>query len=156
MGKRKYLLPGNYNSIENELFRVQRVLEAERNKAGDDLQDQLEDYENSMLGAHDVARSFEKMVRLFSRLVGISTCTLRDLEQIKQDHPDIHMISSVRSKDPATYVAEAALLLSEIPTPIVERIVNSIYASHELFNRHCLEVPMSDCYPDYNPETLKY
>lgn len=154
MEKRKYLLPDNYRSLENELFRVQRVLKAERNLTDVDLRDQVEEFEQSMLGAHDVSMSVRRMVKLFARLVGISSCALRDLEQIHQEHPKINMMSCVRSKEPGKYVAEAAMLLPELSDPVVERIANAILVSHELFLRNCLDSPMDECYPDYRPDDV--
>lgn len=154
MKENKYLLPANYRSLENELFRALRVLKAERNTEGKDLQDMVNDYEQSLLGAQDACASLRRMVKLFTRLVGISSCALRDLEDIHREHPDIKMMSSVRSKEPGIYVAEAAMLLPELSDSVVERITNAIIASHELFIRSLLDTPMAECFPDYSPDGI--
>ena len=154
MKENKYLLSANYRSLENELFRALRVLKAERNTEGKDLQDMVNDYEQSLLGAQDACASLRRMVKLFTRLVGISSCALRDLEDIHREHPDIKMMSSVRSKEPGIYVAEAAMLLPELSDSVVERITNAIIASHELFIRSLLDTPMAECFPDYSPDRI--
>lgn len=154
MEEKKYLLPENYRALENELFRAQRVLRSERNVEGKSLFDQIDEYQKSLLGAQDVCLSLRKMVKLFTRLVGISSCALRDLEDIHREHPDINMMSRVRSSEPGAYVAEAAMLLPELSEPVIERIVNSIFASHELFVRSCLDTPMNESYPAYAPDGI--
>lgn len=154
MEEKKYLLPADYRSLENELMRAQRVLKSERNIEGRDLPDMLDDYKKSLLGAQDVCTSLRRMVKLFTRLVGISSCALRDLEDIHREHPDINMMSRVRSKEPGAYVAEAAMLLPELSDPVIERIVNAIFSSHELFIRNSLDTPMNECFPEYAPDGI--
>lgn len=150
----KYLLQANYRGLENELKRAQRVLRSERKTEGKELPDMLGDYKEQLLGSQDVCASLKKMVKLFTRLVGISSCALRDLEDIHREHPDINMMSRVRSKEPGAYVAEAAMLLPELSDPVIERIVNAIFASHELFGRSTLDTPMNDCFPEYAPDGI--
>lgn len=137
MEKSKYLLEENNQAIEDRLFYVQKILEMEKPE-GLTLAEMVEDYQDKLLGAYDITSIFEKMITSCQRTICIANCALRDLDKIKKEHPEIYFNSSIRSKDPATEVANAAMLLSEFTPAVNERIIYSIYASYSLFCRKML------------------
>lgn len=141
--KKRYLLEEQYNYIEDKLDYVQRILKQERDTSEFTIEEVVEDYRDQMLGANDICSIFEDMITNSNRAICIATCALRDLSKIKKEHPDIVINSCVRSEDPMTELANAAMLLSEFTPAISERIIYSIYASHELFNRRQLGYRMS-------------
>lgn len=137
MEKNKYVLDESYHEIEDNLYYAQKILEMEK-PVGMTIPETIEDFRDKILGAYDISSIFESMITNCQRTICIANCALRDLDKIRKEHPEIHFNSSIRSKDPATEVANAAMLLSEFTPAVNERIVSAIYASYPLFCRKML------------------
>ncbi|WP_195375349.1 hypothetical protein [Parabacteroides leei] len=145
MEKNKYVLEENYHEIEDNLYYVQKILEMEK-PTDMTIQERVEDFRDKILGSYDISSIFENMITNCQRTICIANCALRDLEKIRKEHPEIHFNSSIRSKDPATEVANAAMLLSEFTPAVNERIIYSIYASYPIFCRNMLGIRLGQIY----------
>lgn len=148
MKKQLYVLEDRYNEIEDRLTYVQSVLKTVRQPVGLTVAEQVDEFHDTLLGAHDICSIFEDMITKCNRTISIASCALRDLEKIRQDHPEVIVRSCIRSADPDFEIAKAAMLLSEFTPAVNERIISSIYASHELFFRNQLDRKMADVFEE--------
>lgn len=148
MKNQLYVLEDRYNEIEDRLAYVQNVLKTVRRPVGMTVSEQVEELRETLLGAHDICSIFEDMIARCNRTISIASCALRDLEKIREEHPEVIIRSCIRSEDPDRDIAKAAMLLSEFTPAVNERIISSIYASHELFFRNQLDRRMTDVFEE--------
>lgn len=128
----------------NELVRSFEDIE------GMPLEEVINKYQNSLSGAADIARSLEDMVVSLGSVVGIALGALRELKRIRESNPGLALPynNNIRSKDPETDVAKAAMVLSEFTPAVVERIVYAIYHANTLFETPCLNERIGDILPE--------
>lgn len=148
MKKKEYVLEERYNEIEDKLHYIQNILEFERRPVNMPVTEQIADFRDKLLGAHDICSIFEDMITCCNRTICIAACALRDLDKIQKEYPDIYINSCIRSQDPATEVAKSAMLLSEFTPAVNERIIYSIYACYDLFYRNLLDSRISDVFDE--------
>ena len=110
MKKKEYVLEERYNEIEDKLHYIQNILEFERRPVNMPVTEQVADFRDKLLGAHDICSIFENMITSCNRTICIAACALRDLDKIQKEYPDIYINSCIRSQDPATEVAKSAML----------------------------------------------
>lgn len=133
--------------IETKIKYVDEIIKEERDLMNlMPMRDKVKCYQDYVLGAYDIASIFEELINSCNRSIGIAICALRDLDRIKQDHPNFSIRSYIRSKDPDADLAKAAMVLTEFTPAVVERIIYSIYNSKELFDRETMDMRLYDAY----------
>lgn len=110
------------------------------------MRDKIKCYQDYVLGAYDIASIFEELINSCNRSIGIAICALRDLDRIRRDNPGLAFRSYIRSKDPDSDLAKAAMVLTEFTPAVVERIVYAIYNTKELFDRETMDMRLHDAY----------
>lgn len=147
--RKTYILPAQYNGLEDKVSRIRRIVDYERTTVpGQPLEELVDAYMEQLLGAREISRLLEDTLLCANQMSVMALTALSDLRRVKDVSPEAAHALSVDTGAFETEIIRALSLLSRFTPSITERVVSSIYNTTEVYYRPLLGERMEDAYSE--------
>lgn len=135
-----------YQNFWPELNKAKETLSLIRKQIPNDANDQIAILNCDQEGVNSVINLLREISRKGSNALHIASFIFSNLESMRRGNREIDlMLAEIGCDKPLpAYMAEIGMMISQLDIYKVERIETAIICSHELFNKHTMDIPLDE------------